>query len=140
MDLSKEADMRIVRGTLNRVELIGWVGADPEVKTIGKDSQVCSFNVSTKRMTGRVDGAMQYESEWMTVEVWDRLADRCSKTVQRGSRVMVVGSLLTRSWEDRESGQRRYRTIVRATECLVLSASESDDSPEEVEDNESVMA
>lgn len=132
--------MRIVRGTLNRVELIGWVGAEPDVKNIGKDNKVCSLNISTKRMTGRTNGVMQVESEWMTVELWDRLADRCIKSVHRGSRVMVLGSLLTRTWEDRESGQRRYRTIVRAEECLVLSASESDDTHEEVEDPESATA
>ena len=132
--------MRIVLGTLNRVELIGWVGADPDVKNIGKDSKLCTFNVSTKRMTGRSNGAMQYESECMTVEAWDRVADRCIKNLHRGSRVMVLGSLLTRSWEDRETGQRRYRTIVRATECLALSATENDDSHEEVEDDESVMS
>jgi single-strand DNA-binding protein len=91
-------------------------------------------------MAGRSNGAMQYESEWMTVEAWDRVADRCIKHLHRGSRVMVLGSLLTRSWEDRETGQRRYRTIVRATECLALSATESDDSHEEVEDDESVMS
>jgi single-strand DNA-binding protein len=132
--------MRIVLGTLNRVELIGWVGGEPEVKSVGKDSKVCTFSVSTKRMTGRSNGAMQYESEWMNVEAWDRVADRCIKNLHRGSRVMVLGSLLTRSWEDRETGQRRYRTIVRATECLALSVTESDDSPEEVEDDESVMS
>ncbi|NBU64819.1 MAG: single-stranded DNA-binding protein [Chloroflexia bacterium] len=132
--------MRIVLGTLNRVELIGWVGGEPEVKSIGKDSKLCTFSVSTKRMTGRVNGTMQYESEWMTVEAWDRVADRCIKNLHRGSRVMVLGSLLTRSWEDRESGQRRYRTIVRAAECFAVSAAEGDDNHEEVEEDESVMA
>jgi single-strand DNA-binding protein len=60
--------MRIVRGTLNRVELIGWVGAEAKVKSVGKDSKVCTFSISTKRMAGRANGAMQYESEWMTIE------------------------------------------------------------------------
>jgi single-strand DNA-binding protein len=60
--------------------------------------------------------------------------------LHRGSRVMVLGSLLTRSWEDRQSGQRRYRTVVRAAECLALSAIENDDSHEDVEDDESVMS
>lgn len=132
--------MRSVRGTLNRVELIGWLGGDPEIKRIGKESSVCSFSVATKRVAGRAGSELQYDTEWMTVECWDRLADRLATQLHRGSRVLVVGSLHTQSWDDKQSGQRRYRTVVRAQDVLSFSASESDTVDEDVTDTEDVTA
>lgn len=123
--------MRSIAGTLNSVELIGWLGNDTELKTIGQKSKVCSFNVATKRRTGNATTGYGYESEWMTVEAWDRLAERCAKNLSRGSRVLVRGSLLTQSWEDKQTGQKKYRTVVRATDCVVLSPVDSDESGEE---------
>ena len=131
--------MRTIRGTLNRVELIGWLGGDPEIKRVGKDSSLCSFSVATKRMGGRSNGEPQFETEWMTVECWDRLADRLATQLHRGSRVMVSGALLTQSWEDKQSGQRRYRTVVRAQNVLVLDASEHDHH-DDTADQEEIMA
>jgi single-strand DNA-binding protein len=112
--------MRSVRGTLNNVELIGWLGGAPELRKVGKESQVCSFNLATKRMAGRGEDGMQYETEWTTIEAWNRVADQLST----GSRVMVRGSLMTQSWEDKQTGGRRYRTVVRANECLFIASGE----------------
>jgi single-strand DNA-binding protein len=130
--------MRAVRGTLNRVELIGWLGNAPEVKQIGKESSVCSFSVATKRLGGRAHGEIQHETEWMTVECWDRLANRMATMLQRGSRVLVMGSLHTQSWEDKQTGQRRYRTVVRAQECMLLTAPDHDSHEDDVDTEEVV--
>ncbi|MCE2852140.1 MAG: single-stranded DNA-binding protein [Roseiflexaceae bacterium] len=119
--------MRSIRGTLNRIEMIGWLGQNPELKAVGKDGKVCTFSVGTKRMAGRTNGEPQYETEWLNVEAWDRLAERCDKALRQGSRVLVTGSVMTRSWEDKESGKRMYRTTVRASDCIFLSAHDSDD-------------
>lgn len=123
--------MRSVRGTLNNVELIGWLGGAPELRKVGKESQVCSFNVATKRIAGRGEGGVQYETEWTSVEVWNRLAEQCMQNLNTGSRVMVRGSLMTQSWEDKQSGGRRYRTIVRATECLFMATGDHAESDAE---------
>ena len=120
--------MRSVRGTLNRIEMIGWLGQNPEIKAVGKEGKVCTFSVGTKRMAGRAGGEPQYETEWLNVEAWDRLAERCDKALRQGSRVLVTGSVITRSWEDKESGKRMYRTSVRASDCIFLSAHDADDS------------
>ena len=53
---------------------------------------------------------------------WEKLAERCAQSLHKGSRGRVVGSLHTQSWEDRESGQKRYKTLVRAEEVLFLDA------------------
>jgi single-strand DNA-binding protein len=115
--------MHQVRGTVNRVELIGWLGDAPEQRIFASGTKVCSFSVATKRLGSRAEsGERQFETDWTSVEVWEKLAERCATSLHKGSRVRISGSLHTRSWDDKESGQRRYRTIVRADEVLFLDA------------------
>jgi single-strand DNA-binding protein len=113
--------MRAIRGTVNRVELLGWAGDAPEHRSLASGVDVASFRIATRRIGPRgEDGERSYETEWTTVEAWERLAVQVSSLVHRGSRVWVSGSLQTQSWEDRESGARRWRVLVRAEEVLIL--------------------
>ena len=113
--------MEQIKGTVNRVELVGWVGAEPEQRFIPSGVAVCTFRVATNRFAGRNEaGERMVEAEWTTVEAWDKLAEQCGRFVHKGSRVRVTGSLQTQSWEDRETGQKRYKTVVRAEEVLFL--------------------
>jgi len=115
--------MEQIKGTLNRVELIGWVGADPEQRFTPAGTAVCSFRIATKRFAGRNEaGERTFETDWTTVEAWDKLAEMCGRYLHKGRRVRITGSLHTRSWEDRESGQKRFKTAVRAEEVLFLDA------------------
>ena len=115
--------MEQIKGTVNRVELVGWVGAEPEQRFIPSGAAVCNFRVATKRWSGRgEDGNRSVETDWTPVEAWERLAEQCGRFLHKGSRVRVVGSLQTQSWEDRESGQKRYKTVVRAEDVLFLDA------------------
>jgi single-strand DNA-binding protein len=127
--------MQQVRGTLNHVELIGWLGDAPEQRVFASGARVCSFNVATRRIGPKNEqGVREYETEWMTIEAWDRLAEQCAESLGKGSRVHVNGSLQTRSWEDRESGQRRSRTIVRAASVLFLEPRPETADAEETEE------
>ncbi|HEX9440004.1 MAG TPA: single-stranded DNA-binding protein [Roseiflexaceae bacterium] len=128
--------MEQIKGTVNRVELVGWVGAEPEQRFVPSGVAVCSFRVATKRWAGRSDeGNRSVETDWTPVEAWDKLAEQCARFIHKGSRVRVIGSLHTRSWEDRESGQKRFKTIVRADEVLFLDARErGQDEDEAVEE------
>lgn len=86
---------------------------------------VCNFRVATNRLAGRNEaGERIVEAEWTTVEAWDKLAEQCGRFLHKGSRVRVIGSLHTQSWEDRESGQKRYKTVVRAEDVLFLNTRE----------------
>ena len=117
--------MTQIKGTVNTVELIGWVGADPEQRFIPAGTAVCSFRVATNRLSGRNEaGEWLVEAEWTTVEAWGHLGERCGRFLHKGSRVRVLGSLQTQSWEDRESGQKRYKTLVRAEDVLFLNPRE----------------
>ena len=111
-----------VKGTVNYVELIGWLGNDPAHRYLPSGAGVCEFDVATKRVGGKGgDGDWSFETEWTAVEAWDQLAAACHDTLRKGSRVRVVGSLRTRSWEDRETGARRFKTVVRAEDVLFLN-------------------
>lgn len=132
--------MEQIKGTLNRVELIGWVGAEPEQRFTSTGTAVCSFRVATKRFAGRNEaGERTVETDWTTAETWDKLAETCGRYLHKGSRVRVIGSLHTRSWEDRESGQKRFRTVVKADEVLFLGARpEQESEPAEVAETEDI--
>lgn len=108
--------MNSVKGTLNSVQLIGRLGRDPELRFTTGGTGVCEFSVATNRIAGRnANGEREYATEWINVQVWEKLADVCNTYLRKGRRVMVSGSLRTDSWEDRDTGQRRYKTYVRAT-------------------------
>jgi single-strand DNA-binding protein len=127
--------MEQIKGTVNRVELVGWIGAEPDQRFVPSGTAVCSFRVATKRWAGRSDdGSRTVETDWTTVEAWEKLAERCAQSLHKGSRVRVVGSLHTRSWEDRESGQKRFKTVIRAEEVLFLDARPEQDTAEAVEE------
>ena len=117
--------MEQIKGTVNRVELVGWVGAEPEQRFTPSGTAVCNFRVATNRFGGRNEaGERLVEAEWTTVEAWEKLAEQCGRFLHKGSRVRVIGSLLTQSWEDRESGQKRFKTVVRADDVLFLNTRE----------------
>jgi len=128
--------MRSVKGTLNNVELIGRLGADPELRMLANGASVCRFNLATNRVGAQDEkGARQIETEWISVEAWERLAELCSSYLGKGRRVRVSGSLRTDSWADKESGQQRHRTYVRADSVMFLDP--RPDQPEVAEEEAS---
>lgn len=124
--------MRQVRGTINAVQLLGWIGADPEMRFTPNGTAICKFRIATKHMTRRIaNGEAELDTDWIQVEAWDRLAERCNTYLHKGSRILVSGNLRNDIWDDRETGQRRSRTFVRAHEVLFLDTrSDSGDSSE----------
>lgn len=115
--------MRQIRGTLNAVELIGRLGADPELRMVSTGSAVCRFNLATNRYAAKDEqGQWTTDTDWTTIEVWDRLAEICHTNLQKGRRVRIAGSLRTDTWTDKETGQMRYRSYVRADEVMFLDA------------------
>lgn len=113
--------MRAVKGTINAVELLGWLGADPELRFTPGGAKYCRFSIATRRMSGRDEGGnREYETEWTNVEAWERLAELCNSYLHKGSRVRVSGSLRNDSWNDKDSGALRTRSYVRAEDVLFL--------------------
>ncbi len=107
---------------LNHVILIGHLGRDPELRTTQSGQPVANFSVATsRRWTGR-DGQRQEETEWHYVVCWGRQAEIAGQYLTRGKLVSVEGRLQTRSWDDQQSGQKRYRTEIICRNFQMLGA------------------
>ncbi len=106
-------------GSLNKVQIIGNLGADPEMRFTASGQAVATFNVAVNRRYQTRDGERREETEWVRCVAWARLAETTSQYLTKGSQVYLEGRLQTRQWEDRE-GQRRYTTEVVASDVQFL--------------------
>ena len=98
---------------VNKVILIGNLGADPELKTVG-DSVVAKVGVATTSKWKDRQGERQEETTWHDVEAWGSLAEVMGKYLRKGSKVYVEGTLRRDVWEDKETGKKRSKVFVRA--------------------------
>ncbi len=100
-------------GSVNKVILIGNLGADPEVRTFQNGGKVCNLRIATsERWRDRNTGENRERTEWHSVAIFnERLADLAQQYLRKGSKVYIEGKLETRKWQD-QSGQDRYTTEV----------------------------
>lgn len=110
---------------INKVILIGNLGADPEVRYTQNGTQVATFNVATTERWRDQSGAQQEQTEWHRIVAWSKLAEICGQYLHKGSRVYIEGKLQTRKWQD-QSGQDRYTTEIVAREMKMLSPRDSE--------------
>ena len=115
---------------LNKVMVIGNLGADPEMRYTADGNAMTSFRVAASRNYTAPDGERREETEWFSVVAWRKLAEQCSQYLQKGRKVYVEGRLRTRSWDTPE-GQKRYRTEVVADRVLFLDRAAGAPLPED---------
>lgn len=106
---------------LNKVQLTGHLGADPEMRYTAQGSAVTTFRVASNRTWRDKDGNSHEETEWFRIVAWDKLGEICNNYLTKGTRVYIEGRLQTRKWTDRD-GQERYTTEVIAQDMIILSA------------------
>lgn len=106
---------------VNKVILVGRLGADPEIKTVGNSQSVARLSVATSENWTGKDGQKQERTEWHRVVVWGRQAENCAKHLAKGRQVYVEGRLQTRSWEDPQ-GNKKYATEIVANTVQFLGA------------------
>ena len=104
---------------LNKVMVIGNLGADPEMRYTADGTALTNFRVASSRTYSGRDGERKEETEWFSVVTWQKLAEQCSQYLQKGKKVYIEGRLQTRSWDTPE-GERKYRTEVIAERVLFL--------------------
>jgi single-strand DNA-binding protein len=107
-------------GSLNKVMLIGNLGADPEVRNTPSGAQVANFRVACTENWKDASGQRQERTEWITIVAWKGLADIAQKYLRKGSKVYVEGKLQTRQWEDKNGGGKRYATEVLCDNFIML--------------------
>jgi len=108
----------VARG-INKVILIGNLGADPELKYTASGIPRCTFRLATSEQYKNRDGNQLERTEWHRVVVWSKLAEICAQYLFKGKQVYVEGSLRTRSWDDQD-GNKRYMTEINARDIQFL--------------------
>lgn len=108
---------------LNKVMLIGNVGADPDYRMTGSGAAVLKIRLATSETYLDRDRQKQERTEWHSVILWGKRAEALSNIITKGSRLYIEGGLRTTSWEDKESGQKRYKTEINADNIILLGSS-----------------
>jgi len=109
-------------GSLNKVMLIGRLGADPEFRVTPNGSSVVNFNLATHESYKDKNGQKVERTEWHRIVAWDKLAETCKQYLTKGKLIYVEGKLTTRSWDDKETGKKNYITEIVATDMTMLES------------------
>jgi single-strand DNA-binding protein len=106
--------------SVNKVILIGNLGKDPEVKYTPSGTPVAKLTVATNERYKDKEGQWQDRTEWHNVVLWQRLAEIAGEYLKKGGKVYIEGRLQTRSWEDKQTNQKKYMTEVVASDLVLL--------------------
>src|SRR5688500_2795868 len=99
---------------INKVILVGRLGKDPEIRSTPQGTSVAKFSLATdEKFTDRA-GEKQERTEWHNIVAWGKLGEICGQYLKKGKLVYIEGSIRTDSWDDKESGQKKYRTEIVA--------------------------
>ncbi len=105
---------------VNKVILIGRLGKDPEVRSTPSGTTVTKFTIATdERFTDR-NGEKQDRTEWHNIVAWGKLGEICGQYLRKGKLVYIDGSIHYDSWDDKETGQKKYKTEIRADNMKML--------------------
>jgi single-strand DNA-binding protein len=105
---------------INKVILVGRLGKDPEIRSTPGGTSVAKFTIATdERFTDKA-GERQERTEWHNITAWGKLGEICGQYLKKGKLVYIEGSIRTDSWDDKESGQKKYRTEIVAKDMKML--------------------
>ncbi len=107
----------------NRVQLIGNLGMDPEVKSFDKDKKMAKLSIATNEVYYKAKGEKVQDTQWHNIVMWGKTAEIAEKYLKKGQEVAVEGKLVNRSWETKE-GDKRYATEVVVSELVMLGKKE----------------
>jgi single-strand DNA-binding protein len=108
-------------GGVNKVILIGHLGADPDMRYTPSGAGVCELRLATSESWKDKNGQRQERTEWHRIVVWGKTAEICAKYLAKGRQVFIEGRIQTRSYDDKE-GQKRYITEIIANDVQFLSS------------------
>lgn len=106
-------------GSVNKVILLGNLGANPESKALPSGQTVCEMRIATTETYNDRNEQKQERTEWHRIVVYGKMADNCAKYLAKGRQVYVEGRIQTRSWDDKE-GKKNYITEVVANQVVFI--------------------
>jgi len=107
--------------SVNKVILVGNVGKDPEIKFAASGNAVATFSLATTDRSKDQTGNWTDRTEWHNLVAFQRTAEIIRDYVKKGSKLYVEGRIQTRSWDDKETSQKRYRTEIIVNDLVLLS-------------------
>src|SRR5580698_3368204 len=105
---------------INKAFLLGHVGKDPEIRSTNGGSIVASFSLATADRAKDAQGNWQDKTEWHNLVAFNRTAEIVRDYVKKGTQLYIEGKIQTRSWDDKESGKKKYRTEILVNELTLL--------------------
>ena len=114
--------------SVNKVILLGNVGKDPEIRSTTGGTMVANFTLATSDRTKDAQGNWQDRTEWHNLVAFTRTAEIVRDYVKKGSKLYIEGKIQTRSWDDKETGAKRYRTEIIVNDLSLLSGREEGSS------------
>jgi single-strand DNA-binding protein len=105
---------------VNKVFLLGNVGKDPEIRSTAGGMTVASFSLATAERTKGQDGQWTDKTEWHNIVCFQRTAEVVRDYVKKGSQILVEGRIASRSWDDKTSGEKKYRTEILVNDLTLL--------------------
>jgi single-strand DNA-binding protein len=114
-------------GTVNRVILVGRLGKDPEIRSLPSGTSVTKFSIATDERFTDKSGEKQERTEWHNIVAWGKLAEICGQYLRKGKLVFIEGSIRTDSWDDKETGVKKYRTEIIAQNMQMLDKKGDDE-------------
>jgi single-strand DNA-binding protein len=105
---------------VNKVILLGNVGKDPEIRSTPSGTTVASFSLATAERAKDQTGNWVDKTEWHNLVAFNRTAEIVRDYVKKGTQLFIEGKIQTRSWDDKESGQKKYRTEILVNELSLL--------------------
>jgi single-strand DNA-binding protein len=106
--------------SLNKVMLIGNLGKDPELRYTASGVAVATFSLATNESWKDQDGNTQERTEWHNIVAWKKLAEICGEWLKKGKKVYIEGRIQTRSYDDKNTGTKRYTTEIVADNLIML--------------------
>jgi single-strand DNA-binding protein len=108
--------------SVNKVTLLGNVGKDPEIRSSASGVMVANLTLATSDRQKDAQGNWQDRTEWHNLVAFNRTAEIVRDYVKKGSKLFIEGKIQTRSWDDKETGAKRYRTEIIVNELILLSS------------------
>lgn len=116
----KHLKTNVMNAMKNKVQLIGHLGMNPEVKTTESGKKLAKLNVATNETYRNAKGEKITDTQWHQIIAWGKTADIAEKYLQKGTEVVIDGKLINKSYTDKDS-VKRYVTEIQANEILILS-------------------